>query len=187
MAKLVVLNEGLAGQSHDLKVEKTTVGRVADNTFPLNQASVSSHHCEVILRGSDVVIKDLNSTNGTFINGQQLANAEAVLKPGQVLRLGQVELRLETGAGDPASPAAPVSAPAPAAPAPKKPAASTMVINKGVSLQQLEQGPQGGFDTTKGGFTKKSNKTNKLFLIGGIVAVLIIVALFLVVLGMLKK
>src|SRR5437868_1797302 len=104
MAKLVVLNEGLAGQSYELKVDKTTIGRVADNTFPLSQASISSHHCEVLLRGSDVVIKDLNSTNGTFINDQKVAT-EAVLKPGQVLRLGQVELRLDTGDGS-APPAA---------------------------------------------------------------------------------
>ena len=89
MAKLVVLNEGLAGQSHELKVEKTTVGRVEDNAFHLPQGSVSSHHCEIWLRGNDVVIKDLNSTNGTFVNGQQVTT-EAVLKPGQTLRLGQV-------------------------------------------------------------------------------------------------
>src|ERR1700733_12159283 len=96
MAKLVVLSEGMTGQSYELKVDKTTVGRVEDNTFQVAHASVSSHHCEVLLRGNDVVIKDLNSTNGTFINNNQVTG-EAVLKPGQVLRLGQVEIRLETG------------------------------------------------------------------------------------------
>jgi len=58
-----------------------------------------------------VVIKDLNSTNGTFINGQQV-NGEAVLKPGQTLRLGQVDIRLEAAAG----------------PAAKRPIDSTMII-----------------------------------------------------------
>ena len=89
MPRLVVLSEGLTGRSHELKAEKTTVGRIEDNTFQIPDASVSSHHCEVILKCNDVVIRDLNSTNGTFINGQQIT--EATLKPSQILRLGQVD------------------------------------------------------------------------------------------------
>src|SRR3954470_17704544 len=95
MAKLVVLSESLAGKTHELTVDTTTVGRVEDNAFQIPESSVSSHHAEIIRRGSDVVIKDLNSTNGTFINGQQITG-EGVLKPGQILRLGQIELRLES-------------------------------------------------------------------------------------------
>ena len=141
MAKLVVLSEGFTGQSYELKVDKTTIGRVEDNTFQIPHASVSSHHCEILLKGNDVVVKDLNSTNGTFINNNQVSG-EAVVKPGQILRLGQIEIRLET----------------PGAAAPKRPVDSTMVISKGVSIEQLEQGPQ-GFDTTKSVFTKKKNNT----------------------------
>ena len=186
MAKLVVLNEGLSGQSCELIAEKTTIGRVEDNTFQIAEASVSSHHLEVWLRGSEVVIRDLHSTNGTFINGQQITG-EAVLKAGQTLRLGQVELRMDAGDGSaPATPAAAGSKP-PATPV-KTPLASTMIISKGVSLEQLEQGPQGGFDTAKSGFTKKSNKTNKYFIIAGIVFfVIIIVLLGLIYTSMGKK
>jgi len=97
MPRLVILSEGLTGRAHELKVEKTTIGRVDDNTFAIPEASVSSHHCEILLRGSDIVLRDLNSTNGTFINGQQMVG-EAVLKPGQIIRLGQVEMRLEDAA-----------------------------------------------------------------------------------------
>src|ERR1700722_115607 len=107
MAKLVVLSEGMTGQSYELKVDKTTVGRVEDNTFQVPHPSVSSHHCEVLLKGNDVVIKDLNSTNGTFINNQQVTT-EAVLKPGQILRLGQVEIRLESGNPPPGTKPPPV-------------------------------------------------------------------------------
>jgi pSer/pThr/pTyr-binding forkhead associated (FHA) protein len=167
MAKLVVLSEGLTGQSYELKVDKTTVGRVEDNAFQIAQPSVSSHHCEVLLRGNEVVIKDLNSTNGTFIDGQQITG-EAVLKPGQVLRLGQVDIRLEAAA---------------AAAASRKPVDSTMVVPKGISLEQLEQGGHLGFDTAKTGFTKKENKTNTYFIIGGIVFAVIIVGLFLFLLS----
>jgi pSer/pThr/pTyr-binding forkhead associated (FHA) protein len=96
MAKLVVLSAGMTGRTQELKVEKTTIGRVEDNTFQIAEPSVSSHHCEVLLRGSEVVVRDLNSTNGTFINGEKIA--EKVIKPGQILRLGQIEMRLETDA-----------------------------------------------------------------------------------------
>jgi len=97
MAKLVILNQGMTGRSHELTVDRTTIGRVDDNTFHIQDASVSSHHCEVHLRGADILIRDLNSTNGTFINNDKIS--EAILKPGQTLRLGQVELKLDTGEG----------------------------------------------------------------------------------------
>src|SRR6266699_729368 len=94
MAKLVVLSAGMTGRSHELKVDKTTIGRVEDNTFQIAEPSVSSHHCEVLLRGNEVIVRDLNSTNGSFINGEKIT--EKALKPGQTLRLGQIEMRLET-------------------------------------------------------------------------------------------
>src|SRR6266446_9217223 len=94
MAKLVVLSAGMTGRTHELKVDKTTIGRVEDNTFQITEPSVSSHHCEIVLRGAEVMVRDLNSTNGTFINGEKVA--ESVIKPGQVLRVGQIEIKLET-------------------------------------------------------------------------------------------
>lgn len=162
MAKLVILSEGMTGRSHELTVDKTTIGRVDDNTFPIAEASISSHHCEILLRGTDVVVHDLNSTNGTFINGEKVTG-EAVLKPGQTLRLGQIELRLESGT----SPAAQT----------KKPVDATMVMQRGVSLGELER--SGGFDATGKGFAKKNNKANKIFLYAAIVVGVIIVGLLL--------
>ena len=84
-------------------MDKTTIGRVDDNTFPIPEGSVSSHHCEILLRGADIVVRDLNSTNGTFINGHQVTG-EAPLKPGQILRLGQIEMRLEDAGAKPPAP-----------------------------------------------------------------------------------
>jgi pSer/pThr/pTyr-binding forkhead associated (FHA) protein len=172
MAKLVILTQGLTGRAHELNVDRTTIGRVEDNMFQIAEPSVSSHHCEVLLRGNDVVIKDLNSTNGTFINNEQIT--ESVLQPGQTLRLGQIELKLETGT--PAS--APATAPAPGPV--KKPAEATMVIPRGVSLSELEGGGRPpGFDTSKD-FSKKRNRSGIYFWIGvGIVGVIIVVLLYI--------
>ncbi len=180
MAKLVILNQGMTGRSFELNVERTTVGRVEDNTLQIADPSVSSHHAEVILRGSEVLIRDLNSTNGTFINAEKIA--EAVLQPGQVLRFGQVELKIEDG--KPVSAPPPTTAPASVSvpePMPvKKPLDGTMVIPRGVSLTDLEQSGvrPSGFDTSSS-FSKKSNKTNKYFLAIGIVVGVIILGLIL--------
>ncbi len=170
MAKLVVLSAGMTGRTHELKVDKTTIGRVEDNTFQIAEPSVSSHHCEILLRGTDVVVHDLNSTNGTFINGDKVAT-EAVIKPNQILRLGQIELRLETEAATSA----------------KKQVDQTMVMTRGVSLNELEQGTRTGpgFDTKGSGFSKKENKGNKIFwIIAGVVAVVIIVLLVVAFAGL---
>jgi hypothetical protein len=136
----------------------------------------------VLLRGSDVVIKDLNSTNGTFINGEQIT--ESVLKPGQTLRLGQIELRLDTGTPASAPSSAPATAPAPG-PA-KKQAEATMVIPRGVSLSELEGGGRPpGFDTSKE-FSKKRNRGGVIFWIGVSIVGIIIVVLVIVALTMVK-
>jgi pSer/pThr/pTyr-binding forkhead associated (FHA) protein len=160
MAKLVVLHENLKGLTYELKVDRTTVGRVEDNTFQLAEPSVSSHHCEILLKGNEVVIKDLNSTNGTFINGERIT--EAVLKPGQTLRLGQVDLRLEgpTASG-------------------KKQLDHTMVIPQGVKRDDLGTASKPvNLDETKG-FHKKSDKVNKVFLLVGGVVLLAILGLII--------
>ena len=169
MARLVVLTEGLTGRSVELTAERTTIGRVEDNTFQLAEPSVSSHHCEVLFQSGQVMVKDLNSTNGTFIEGDQVT-AEAPLKPGQVLRLGKIELRLEDGGGAPSSPA--------------KQADKTIMMPRGVKLNELEQGTRaGGFDTVGKGFSKKDNKANKVFLYVGIAVFVVIVVVLLFVLS----
>src|ERR1039457_5139454 len=183
MSKLVILNQGMTGRTFELVVERTTVGRVEDNTFQIADSSVSSHHAEILLLGSDIVIKDLNSTNGSFINGEKIS--ETVLKPGQTLRFGQVELKIDDGKPVSAPPPPAVAgAPAPAPAAPKKTVEGTMIIPRGVSLEQLEQGGTRapGFDTKGTGFSKKSNKANTYFIIGGIIVTIIIVALILLAL-----
>ncbi|HXB60625.1 MAG TPA: FHA domain-containing protein, partial [Candidatus Acidoferrales bacterium] len=177
MAKLVVLTQSMAGRSCDLASERTTIGRVEENNFQISEPSVSSRHCEILLRGNDIVVRDLGSTNGTFINGEKITG-EGVLKPGQTLRLGNVELKLDApgapGAPAPASGSAP--APAPATP-PKKEAAKP--VTGGVRMSDLEGGGRTvAIDTSV--FTKKKPSKNLYFWIGVGVAILVIIILILV-------
>jgi len=93
MAKLVVISPPLTGLTYGLGKQWVTIGRAAGNAFQLVETSISGQHCEVQLRGSELTIRDMRSTNGTFVNG--LTVNEAVIKPWETFRLGDVELRFE--------------------------------------------------------------------------------------------
>jgi predicted component of type VI protein secretion system len=172
MLKLVMLSPGMTGRALELKADKSTIGRLEDNTFPIVEPSVSSHHCEILPRGNEVVVRDLNSTNGSYINREKVTE-ESVLKPGQILRLGQVEMRLEAD----------------------NPAASgkiqfdrTTVIPGGVTLTELEQGARGAtFDTKGAGFSKKDNRVNVIFIIIGVVLGLVIIGLLIYIASTIKQ
>jgi pSer/pThr/pTyr-binding forkhead associated (FHA) protein len=75
--------------THDLTDDKVTVGRLADNTLQIEDASVSSHHAELVLEGETYHLHDLGSTNGTFVNGE--ATTDAILKHGDEVRFGRIE------------------------------------------------------------------------------------------------
>jgi pSer/pThr/pTyr-binding forkhead associated (FHA) protein len=89
MAKLQIFLSDGTQISHDLTDEKTTVGRVADNILQIDETSVSSHHAEIVLEGDLFHLHDLGSTNGTFVNGEQVT--DAVLRQADEIRFGVVE------------------------------------------------------------------------------------------------
>jgi CheY-like chemotaxis protein len=93
MAKLVVVTKGLADLSHELTGSWTTIGRDEASAFQIVESSVSGSHCEVQLRGQELAVRDLDSTNGTFVHGLKII--EAFLEPGQTLRVGDVDVLFE--------------------------------------------------------------------------------------------
>ena len=93
MPKLVVTNKTLTVMARELGDKWVTIGRNDGNTFQIVEASVSGRHCEVRLRGEELIVRDLLSSNGTFVDDTKII--EGVLKPGQTLRLGDVELHME--------------------------------------------------------------------------------------------
>ena len=96
MAKLVVITKGASPAVHELGPGWLTIGRADGNNFQIVEPSISGRHCEVQLRGTELVVRDLLSSNGTFVGGNKIT--EAVLRPGETLRLGEVELRFEAAA-----------------------------------------------------------------------------------------
>lgn len=93
MAKLVGITKSVADLSYELGRHWVTIGRGVGNTFQVVESSISGQHCEVLLRDSELVVRDMNSTNGTFVRG--VIVAEAVVKAGEIFRLGDVEFRFE--------------------------------------------------------------------------------------------
>jgi len=84
---LISLPEG--EQTHELTEETITIGRLPDNTIQIEDGSVSSHHAKITSLDGRFELEDLDSTNGTRVNGQR--QQKAVLNDGAKLRFGQIE------------------------------------------------------------------------------------------------
>jgi pSer/pThr/pTyr-binding forkhead associated (FHA) protein len=77
----------------ELKSGVNRLGRNPSNDFSITEPSISSFHCEIRVSEQGLFIVDLESTNGTFIDGQMIK--EGTLLPGQSLRLGSIEFRVD--------------------------------------------------------------------------------------------
>lgn len=89
MPKLIVSMPDGTEVTHELTGDQITLGRVPDNTIQIEDASVSSHHAQLMLTGGDYHLKDLNSTNGTRVSGKTITDAQ--LHDGIRLRFGKIE------------------------------------------------------------------------------------------------
>jgi uncharacterized protein involved in exopolysaccharide biosynthesis/Mrp family chromosome partitioning ATPase len=88
----LVLTSETVGRPVFLNGSKTTIGRLPENTVVIEDGSISQHHCEIFSRNGEVIVKDLGSTNGTFINGERIV--EGSLKADQTLRVGNLEFQV---------------------------------------------------------------------------------------------
>jgi predicted component of type VI protein secretion system len=86
----------------------STVGRGRDCSIMLRHPLVSRQHCEIFEIGGALMVRDLGSLNGTFVNNQRI-EGDAPLQPGQLLTIGTVTFRAmyEAGATDSAPPTTP--------------------------------------------------------------------------------
>ena len=75
--------------THEFVGHTLTVGRLGDNEVQLEEGSVSSRHAEIVVQDGAVILRDLGSTNGTFLNGEQVVS-EQELKEGDEIYFGSV-------------------------------------------------------------------------------------------------
>lgn len=90
MAKLECKTAGVEARMVELKLGLNRLGRAPHNDVQLEHPTVSGTHCEINLGCGQVSVRDCGSTNGTFVDGTPIQ--DAILLPGQTLRLGDVEL-----------------------------------------------------------------------------------------------
>lgn len=98
MSHRLIVNPGTP-QSWEIQLKPgvNRIGRGEQNDFVINHGSVSTRHCEVTVTADRVLLKDLDSTNGTFVN--KAAITESQLHPGYHVQLAAVDMIFESATG----------------------------------------------------------------------------------------
>ncbi|HVN07500.1 MAG TPA: FHA domain-containing protein [Patescibacteria group bacterium] len=133
MAKLILKYEAAVLKEVDVGAQPVGIGRAPDNALHVDNLAVSSHHARIFNDGGKLVVEDMNSLNGTFVNSQRVTRA--TLKPGDVVTVGKhtIEIRGEAEATTASAPPE-----APAKPAPPK-LQETMVLDTKKRRELLAQ------------------------------------------------
>lgn len=91
MAKIALYSSDSTLREVALQKERTTIGRASDNDVVLNDISVSGRHAVILKIASGTAIEDLDSTNGTKVNGQPVRTH--FLNDGDWIELGHYKLQ----------------------------------------------------------------------------------------------
>ena len=93
MATLVANNGETAVSRIELQPGINTVGRAEGNHHVIPHDSVSSRHCEIVVSDGTISVRDLGSTNGTFVDDHRIQHANVA--HGQCLKVGSAEFVVE--------------------------------------------------------------------------------------------
>jgi pSer/pThr/pTyr-binding forkhead associated (FHA) protein len=91
MARLVLSLDGQVMAEYNMNKERYTIGRLPDNDIRIDNPAVSGHHSLIINILNDSFLEDLNSTNGTYVNGKLIK--KHALQHGDVITVGHHQLR----------------------------------------------------------------------------------------------
>lgn len=83
------------GQVYRVSVtDRITIGRKEHCMVCIPNSTLSGEHCEIVLKNGELYLHDLNSTNGTFLNGNPARVTEEVLGSGSIIEMGAVKLQV---------------------------------------------------------------------------------------------
>jgi len=91
--RLLIYGENIEGRTYDINLPVVHLGRAPTNEIILPDPSLSGRHCVFLLSNGRVTVRDLNSSNGTFVNGQPVT--EAQLEVNDIIRAGTALIRFE--------------------------------------------------------------------------------------------
>ena len=92
-ARVVVVRGAEEGRTFPLEDSKTVLGRGKDAAIVLSDPALSRHHAEIVFGGTEFRIRDLESSNGTLLNGSEVD--EYALRHGDKITVGETQLRFE--------------------------------------------------------------------------------------------
>jgi hypothetical protein len=98
MARLVLSLDGQLLAEYNMSRERYTIGRLPDNDIRIDNPAVSGHHALIINILNDSFLEDLNSTNGTYVNGKIVK--KHALQHSDVITVGHHALRFIDGESD---------------------------------------------------------------------------------------
>ncbi|MEX2496405.1 MAG: FHA domain-containing protein [Woeseia sp.] len=91
MARLILSLDSQVLAEYNMSKERYTIGRLPDNDVRIDNPAVSGHHSLIINILNDSFLEDLNSTNGTYVNGKLIK--KHALQHGDVITIGHHQLR----------------------------------------------------------------------------------------------
>ena len=95
--KLILSLDGVVIQEIELRADRFRIGRGSDNDIQIESPAISRQHAVITRVLDDVFLEDLESTNGTYVNGR--AVHRHALRPDDLIELGQYRLRYVTETG----------------------------------------------------------------------------------------
>lgn len=98
MIRLLTLDPVFAGQVCELTDGLFSVGRRGDNDLVIAHPTVSAGHCKLLVHGAELIVRDLDSRNGTYVDGRRVRSQCGILSR-QCLQLGDVRLVAEVQPG----------------------------------------------------------------------------------------
>ncbi len=113
MKVVLFMFKGESPRTFPIDRDQTRLGRRQDCHLRIPTRDVSRIHCDIMRRDGKIFVKDLGSSNGTYVNGKRIAEVE--LKPGDKLRVGPVLFYVQIDGKPPAIKPEPESKAAPAA------------------------------------------------------------------------
>ena len=93
MYNLTITHNQKPVDEYTLKTETVTVGRGNENDIQLQDTTVSQRHAKFVVMSDTLYVEDMGSTNGTYLNGQQIKRAR--LKQGDVVMIGQHKISFD--------------------------------------------------------------------------------------------
>src|SRR5215831_14936326 len=91
---VILTEKGGATQRLDFESEEITIGRVDENDICLPKGNISKKHTKIVVKDGKIIVLDLKSTNGTFVNGKKLAGPQ-VIQPSDNVYIGDFILNVE--------------------------------------------------------------------------------------------